>query len=169
MAIRIEPITRSHVRDDFECGKPSLDTFLRNYALQHDERKIGRTFVAVEEGAPHVIGYYTLASGKVAFQNIPNNKKLPPNMPVPVVLLGRLARDRRYKGQQLGELLLMHALWRAHLISKHLGVYAVEVDALDDQAATFYQRYQFVPLLDDPHHMYLPMKTIEQLGLDFDE
>jgi len=39
----------------------------------------------------------------------------------------------------------------------------VEVDALDDQAAAFYRRYGFAPLLDDPLHLYLPIATVEDV------
>jgi predicted N-acetyltransferase YhbS len=83
------------------------------------------------------------------------------------VLLGRLAVDDSQKGQGLGKLLLLHALWRSQTIAEQAGVYAVEVDALHAGAAQFYARYGFVPLLDNPLHLYLPMKTIEALALDF--
>lgn len=169
MPIQIERLTRAHDRDAFDSGEPSLNSFLQRVAMQQDERGVGRTFVAVEPGQSQILGYYTLATGKVAFENVPNNKKLPPHMPVPVVLLGRLAVDNSQKGSGLGKLLLLHALWRASLVAKQAGVYAVEVDALNEAAARFYAKYGFTPLLDDPRHMYLPMKTIEALGLEFRE
>lgn len=168
MALRIERLTRQHDRNAFDCGEPSLNAFLQRVALQQDERGLGRTFVAVEEGEARILGYYTLATGKVNFENVPTNKKLPPHMPVPVVLLGRLAVDNSGKGTGLGKLLLLHALWRSSLVARQAGVYAVEVDALNEAAARFYAKYGFMPLLDNPRHMYMPMKTIEALGLEFD-
>ena len=166
--IRIERLTRSHVRDRFSCGESSLDNYLQRLALQHDERRIGRTFAAIEEGSDgRVLGYYTLATGRVTFESFPADKKLPPRIPVPVVLLGRLAVDNRQKGRGLGKLLLLHALWRAQQIAEQAGVYAALVDALHEEAAQFYARYGFVPLLDNPLHLYLPMKTVAALGLDF--
>jgi GNAT superfamily N-acetyltransferase len=168
MPIQIERLTRSHDRNAFGCGEPPLNNYLQRLALQNDERGIGRTFVAVVAGETHIKGYYTLATGKVIFENMPETKKLPPRMPVPVVLLGRLAVDNGSKGSGLGRLLLMHALWRSQQIAAHAGVYAVEVDALHEQAAKFYLKYGFTPLLDDPLHLYLSMKTVEALNLDFD-
>lgn len=169
MPVQIERLTRSHDRNAFDCGELSLSNFLQRIALQHDERGIGRTFVAVEAGHTRILGYYTLATGKVDFQNIPNNRKLPPHIPAPVVLLGRLAVANSKKGSGLGRLLLLHALWRSSLVAKQAGVYAVEVDALNDAAARFYARYGFTPLLDDPRHMYLPLKTIAALELYFND
>ena len=166
--IRIERLTRAHVRDHFSCGEPSLDNYLQRFALQHDERRIGRTFAAIKEGGDgRVLGYYTLATGRVTFESVPADKKLPPRIPVPVVLLGRLAVDNSQKGRGLGKRLLLHALWRAQQIAEQAGVYAVEVDALHEEAARFYARYGFVPLLDNPLHLYLPMKTVAALELDF--
>ena len=89
-------------------------------------------------------------------------------MPVPVVLLGRLAIDHSKQGAGLGKILLMHALWRAQLVGAHAGVYAVEVHALHEQAARFYVKYGFTPLLDNPNHLYLSLKDIEALGLEFE-
>lgn len=108
-----------------------------------------------------MIGYCTLAAGAVAFEHLPAgaSRKLPKH-PVPVVLLARLAVDRPAQGKGLGEGLLVDALQRAVRLSAGLGVHAVEVDALDDTAAAFYRRYGFVPLLDDPLHLSLPIATV---------
>ncbi len=109
-----------------------------------------------------MIGYYTLAAGAVAFERLPDDaaRKLPKH-PVPVVLLARLAVDQSAQGKGLGEVLLLDALQRSLNLSAGLGVYAVEVDELDDAAAAFYRKYGFTPLLDDPLHLYLPFPTVE--------
>jgi predicted GNAT family N-acyltransferase len=166
MPLKIELLTREHVRGGFDCEEPSLNRFLREIALQHDKRNIGRTFVATEPPDRTALGYYTLATGKVEFENLPDAKNLPP-IPIPVMLLGRLAVDKSGKGTGLGKLLLMHALWRVHLVSKHAGVYAIEVHAIDEQAAAFYAHYGFKPLSDNARHMYLSMKDVAELELDF--
>ncbi len=72
------------------------------------------------------------------------------------------------RGKGVGELLLTHALWRSKLVSQQAAVYAVEVDAFNDKAKDFYKSYGFVSLLDNAHHMYLLMKTIDGLDLLFD-
>ena len=166
--IRVEALTSGHDRSGFQCGQPMLDDFIRQLASQHEKRNISRTFVAVEEDETRVLGYYTLANGRIDVAHLPEGRKLP-RLPVPVVLLGRLAVDKSQQGtpRRLGETLLMHALWRSVLVAQNSAVYAVEVDAIDDKAAEFYRKYGFQPLLDHPLHLYLPMITIKQLGLDF--
>ncbi len=77
--------------------------------------------------------------------------------------LGRLAVDLETKGQGLGKALLADALQRISGIAERLGIYAVEVYALNDEAKTFYLKFGFQPLLDDSLHLYLPMKTLRKL------
>lgn len=139
-----------------------MDHFLRVLAGQYDKRRLGRTYVAVRPGQPQVMGYHTLASGAVSFQNLPAKvaRKLPRH-PVPVILLARLAVDQRAQGSGLGGRLLIDALERSLALAAQLGIFAVEVDAIDDQARSFYEKYGFAPLSDDARHLYLPMATIE--------
>lgn len=107
-----------------------------------------------------VLGYFTLASSAIAFENLPPNEsqKLPKH-PVPTILLGRLAVDRTQQGQGLGETLLMSAIAKSLDLAETLGVYAIEVQAIDTAAARFYAKYGFVPLLNDPLHLFLPLAT----------
>jgi GNAT superfamily N-acetyltransferase len=158
---RIEPLGRGHVRGAFSCGRPPLDDFLRRLVSQYATRNLGRTYVAVEPGETRVCGYYTLAAGALSFEHLPeaSARKLPRH-PVPVVLLARLAVDQAVQGQGLGEALLVDALRRCLGLADRLGIHAVEVDAIDEQARTFYKKYGFVPLLDHPLHLVLPIATI---------
>ncbi|HZY86446.1 MAG TPA: GNAT family N-acetyltransferase [Gemmataceae bacterium] len=158
---QIERLDKSHQRGEFCCGKAPLDDFLRSLVSQYEKRGLGRTYVAVKPGEKRAYGYYTLASGAVAFAALPTEvaRKLPRH-PVPVALLGRLAVDQAAQGQGLGAELLMDALHRCLGLSQSLGLFAVEVVAIDDEAKRFYEKYDFLPLLDAERHLYLPMKTI---------
>lgn len=158
----VVPLSDRHDRSQFDCGEPSLNLYLQRYAGQHDRRGFGRTYVAVSEASSSVGGYYTISSGSIAFEAVPDNL---PHHPVPIVLLGRLAVDRRSQGQGVGGLLLVDALRRAQRAADELGIYAVAVEALSDQARSFYMRFGFRPLSDDRLHLYLSMKTVRQLHL----
>src|SRR3954453_777106 len=109
----IVPIMEQHDRSQFDCGEPSLNDFLKQYARQNEEKGVSRTFVLGREGEQRVLGYYTLAGGQFERDNLPPKagKKLP-KYPVPVVVLGRLAVDRSVQGEKLGRVLLKDALHR---------------------------------------------------------
>ena len=158
---RIERLDRVHLREGFDCGKPSLNDFLRALVSQYEKRNLGRTYVALQEGDQRVLGYYTLASGAIAAEVLPAKqaRKLPRHA-VPVVLVARLAVDRSVHGKGLGSLLLRDALMRSLDLSEKLGVHAVVVDALDAAAKTFYERFAFLPLTHDEMRLFLPLGTI---------
>jgi GNAT superfamily N-acetyltransferase len=160
---QIERLDRSHERREFSCGRGFLDDFLRTLVRQYEKRNLGRTYVAVRAGDKRVLGYYTLASGSVSFESLPSKsaRKLPRH-PIPVVLLARLAVDQSAQGQGLGAALLVDALERCLLLAESVGVHAVEVEAIDEVAKAFYEKYGFVPLSDAPNHLYLPVATIRQ-------
>ena len=160
----IERPTTAHDRTGFSCGKAPLDTFLATLVSQYEKRRLGRTFVATEPEQSRVAGYYTLAAGAFDLSCLPrkDRKKLPKH-PVPTIHLGRLAVDRAFRGQRLGETLLLHALCNALTVSETLGAFAVDAWAVDDEARGFYEKYGFAPLEDNPSHLYLPMKTVEAM------
>lgn len=156
----IEPLTAQHNREAFDCGEESLNDFLKRFARQNNEKGLGRTYVAVKGNEPHIYGYYTIASGALSFDTIP--EKLP-RYPIPVVHLGRLAVDEAAKGNRLGKALLADALKRAVTIADQLGIYAVEVYALTENAREFYLKFGFSELIDDRLHLYLTIKNIRKL------
>ena len=95
----ISSIRKDNVRDQFESGEPALDEFLRRYARQNQDKGLGRTYVATREGGPEVVGYFTIRSGAIVFEDLPpDERRKLPQYPIPVVHIGRLAVDRRAQG-----------------------------------------------------------------------
>lgn len=163
---KIEELRSVHDRAGFYCGHESLDRFIKELASQHQRANFSRTFVALRPGDPVVCGYYTLASGAVRMECLGEaQKKRLPRHPVPIALLGRLGVRRDAQGFGLGEHLLIDALRRVVQTSEQLGIHAVEVDAIDESAKKFYLKYGFTELIDNPQHLYMPLKTIRHLGL----
>ncbi len=160
MNFDIETLGKHHDRDSFDCGEPSLNDYLKLFARQNDSRGLGKTFVAVLPNETIVKGYYTVSSSSISFETLPENL---PRYPIPVVHLGRLAVDHSARGTGLGGILLIDALLRADRLADQLGIYAVEVRALNAAARNFYLRYGFEPLSDDELHLYMTIKTIRKL------
>lgn len=166
MSIKIEPLNSSLNKKDFNCGKEMLDNYIHFQASQDVRRKLCVVFAMFEDTT--IIGYYTLSSASVPAELMPEviKKKMPDSYEaLPVTLLGRLAIDEKFKGQGLGGIILLDALKRSYEIaSKSLGSIGVVVNPLDNDAASFYQKFGFVSL-PDSGKMYLPMSDIAQLAL----
>jgi GNAT superfamily N-acetyltransferase len=162
----LEKLGRQHERAGFDCGNPVLNEWLKLRAGQYAKRDLARTYVAVREGERVVLGYYAITNHRVRYEILPEAQaKGLPKIDVPVVLLGRLAADRTVQGQGLGSLLLIDALRRAQYLSEHVGIRAVEVDAIDEAARRFYLKFNSTALIDDPNHPILPVHTIRKLNL----
>lgn len=159
-----EPLGNQHDRDQFSCGKESLDNDLRRQARQDVKKRVAVAFVLTSDGKT-IAGYYTLSQYSVELDAVPQEmtRKLPKYRVVPATLIGRLAVSTAFRGQRLGELLLMDALKRCLLGSKQVASAAVIVDAKDEEALTFYKKYGFLELPKISRRLFLPMATIEKL------
>jgi predicted N-acetyltransferase YhbS len=157
-----------HRAEHFECGVPSLDGWLRRYALQSHRGGSSRVFVTTETD-PDIVGYYALAAGAVMPRGAPSRlvRGLAANQPVPVVLLGRLAVDARYQGEHLGRSLLLDAMTRVVQAGELIGIRAVLVHAIDEAAREWYAQFGFEPSPTNQLHLILLIKdlraTIEHL------
>ena len=161
----IERLSKHHKRDLFDCGEPVLDEYLKRFARQNSDDGIARAFVAVtDDGSKRVLGYYTLSSSHIGFEEIPaSSRKRIPRYPVPAVRIGRLAVDQSMHGYGLGGILLIDALRRSLRVAEEIAVRAVVVDAKHEQAKAFYQHFGFSELVDKPLNLFLPIRTIRGL------
>ena len=165
MSYRVERLdTKVHIRDQFINQHASLQNYIRSIARQDMDRDLARCFVLVDDDKV-VKGYYTL-----------NNLSIPSDhwdaafkkrfkltyQAIPCTLIGRLAIDRSLQGKRLGEFLLFDSLKRSYDVSKTIASFAIVVDAIDQKAKSFYQKYEFHELTDTDR-LFLPMKTIHDL------
>lgn len=137
-----EPLNATHDITGFSCGENSLDDWLKRRALANQASGASRCFVVCDEEG-RVMGYYALAAGAVAHQAAPRRIKQNMPDPIPVLVLARLAVDRRAQGQKLGAALLQDAHRRSRVVAQHTGVRALLVHALNPQAKEFYTHYGF--------------------------
>jgi GNAT superfamily N-acetyltransferase len=144
-----EPLNEAHDLAQFSCGKPSLDNWLRTRGLSNQRK--GFTAVMVVHEAGRVVGYYGLAPTAVVPASLPRSVRTgqPPD-PVPCLLLGQLATDVNWHGKGVGTGLLKHALERCIQGATLIGGRALIVNAVDEEAAAFWQRRGFLPSKDDP-------------------
>ncbi len=155
----IVPLGSGLGRKAFSSGVAPLDRYLHEFASQDIRRRVSNCFVA-RDGAGNIAAYYTLAASSVPLLDIPEpeRKKLPRYGVLPASLIGRLAVDEKFRGRGLGGALIMDAARKCSMSAQ--AVFAIIVDAKDEQAASFYEHLGFRPYSSRPMSLYLPLATL---------
>jgi GNAT superfamily N-acetyltransferase len=156
----IEVLSPQHERKGFNSGVPALDRYFREQVTQDVRRLATTCYVARDAATGRVAGYYTIAAGSVPLAELPEDvrKRLPRYPSVPVARLGRLAVDQAHRGRGLGGVLLWDAVIRAR--RSELAVFAVAVDAKDEQAQSFYRHHGFVSFGSAPLQLFMSLVGI---------
>jgi GNAT superfamily N-acetyltransferase len=159
---RLTALGPNHARGGFSCGVEALDRYLASQASQDVRRRVSACYVAVEVASGTVAGYYTLAAGGVPLNDLPADliKRLPRYPSVPVARVGRLAIDQRFQGQKLGAALLADAALRA--ARSEVAMFALIVDAKDDNAVSFYRHHGFEAVGGDGRQLIVPLQRLTQ-------
>lgn len=152
------PIRVDHELADFDSGEASLNEWLKKRAFKNHSTGASRCFVLCVGEA--VIGYYSLSAGAISHEGAPKAMRRNMPNPLPVLLLGRLAVDKRYHNQGIGQALLRDAMLRAVNVSGDAGVFALLVHAISDQARQFYLSRGFV---ESPLQVMTLLMTIETI------
>lgn len=157
--VLLERLDADHDISTFDSGNEVLDAWLRSHALAAQRMDSTRTFVAVS--SDRVIGYFSLTMGSVRPAEAPARLvRGMPAHPVGMVLLARLAVERSQQGTGVGATLLAEALRKAVAAGEVAAARLVVVDAVDEAAAAFYERYGFVRAPENLLRYYRRMKDV---------
>lgn len=169
--LTLVPLHRTHNVDQFTCGRPTLDSFLKKHALAAPAQGLSQTWIALS-GFGQVLGYYSLALSTIDVSTATQRvAKGMPRFPIPVILLARLAVEESVQGQGLGRLLLLAAMEKAVKLGRvpimadgepGLPMRAMLVHALDEGAAQFYEHFGFRRSPSDQLHLMMILKEIEE-------
>ncbi len=162
---KIELLAKSHDREGFDCGSEPLNAYLKQTARQHAARGISQTFVLVEENATEptpILGFFSLNICQVKSELLSPEeaKKLPRQ--VSGVRLGRLAVAKDQQKQGLGKKLMVGAMMKFMEIFDRAGGIGLFVDAKDEEARRYYERFGFVSLPANDLELFLPARTIQE-------
>lgn len=161
----IEPLDPlKHRREEFDCGVEALNDYMKKRARKEIEAGLAVCFVAVPESDPGCIaGFYTLSAATILTTALPEavTKKLPRYGEFPATLLGRLARSTAFKGQGLGDRLIMSAFARAAHAADEVASWAIVTDPKDDKARRFYGEFGFSELSEN--RLLMTMKQVKAL------
>jgi GNAT superfamily N-acetyltransferase len=160
------PLDGSHDVSDFVSGEESIDNWLRRHALANQTTGSARTFVLLEGDSSRVWGYYALTVASIERDEATKAGRsgLPQSYPVPAVLLARMGRDEKRRGQGYGPLLVVDAALRTLSIAKDAGVRLLAVHALNDAAKQFYLDLDFQP---SPIDERLLMLTVQDIAVTY--
>ncbi|HUA11834.1 MAG TPA: GNAT family N-acetyltransferase [Solirubrobacteraceae bacterium] len=152
---------RRHDREQFNCGEPALDEWLRRYAGQNRRRDTAATWV-IADANDVVVAYTSIAMTGIDRSAAPGVLAKRSPDPVPALLLGRLAVDHRYSRLGIGTALVAHVLATAVELNQKAACRAVVVTALTDRACTWWERLGFHPFdQDGPDELDLYLLTTE--------
>jgi len=166
LAVTIRRLEEFDEVESFDCGDAPLNNYLQRHAWTNQQKiSIGVTYVALEQAAPRtVLGYFSLATSSVPRERFPKKyvRGLPP-YDLPLILLARLAVDKRFAGRGLGHALLSEALKITLRVADEVGCRCIITDAYRDKVA-WYARYGFIPIegsaKNGPQRMFLDVRTI---------
>jgi ribosomal protein S18 acetylase RimI-like enzyme len=160
---RLEPLGEKHERLSFRCGEDALDRYFQTQVGQDIRRRIANCFVAVEAITSQVAAHYTISAASIPLIDLPPDeaRRLPRYATVPAIRIGRLAVDLAFQGRGLGAALLADAAARA--LRAEAAAFTLLVDATNDQAVAFYQRYGFRILASQPRTLFLPLATARKV------
>jgi GNAT superfamily N-acetyltransferase len=160
LGLRIEPLAQHHDRAGFSCGRPDLDRWFRLQASQEAQQNVTRVFVAID-AEWEVVGFYSLTTLSLSLENLPEEvaRQLPRPDAIPVALISRLARDKRVRGQGLGEILLADAIHRILGACRSVAALAIVADAKDGDTVDFFEAFGFQPFPLRPGRLFLLTAT----------
>jgi GNAT superfamily N-acetyltransferase len=159
---RPEPLGKHHRLDQFQCGEPALDEWLKRHARAAQASDSARVFVTTLEDGETVVGYYALAAAQVAPEDATARalKGQPRARPVPAILLARLAVDQEHQGAGLGRSLVQDVLLRCVEAAEAIGARVLLVHAKHDAAKAWYLQYSFEESPTDPLHLMMLLKDV---------
>lgn len=162
----VEPLSREHSLEGFDCGSAARSDWLRRHAFQAHAAGLSRVYVVRGLGEPdeRVVGYYALAAGSVAPADASERMmRGAGRYHQPVVILTRLGVDRAVQGEGLGRALVVDALRRIAAASEVIGVRALLIHCESEGARDFYLRQaKFDASPTDPMHLLLLMKDLRR-------
>jgi len=156
---RLQP--ELHDRKTFDCGDAALNLYLRQFANQDQNRGLSRVYVLAEQR--RIVGYYSISAYSVATDELADQTRTGAYRELPFLLLGRLAVDQAFQGQGLGDALIIHAFKTTVEAAEKIGIFGIIVDAKDERAAGFYQRFGFKRLSTSKNRLVLPFSAIKKL------
>jgi GNAT superfamily N-acetyltransferase len=159
---RVEKLRRDHPVENFDCGREELNRYLVRYAWQNQQTGAAQTYVGIVGEV--MVGYHSLVVASLTLEDAP--ERLTRGLakhPVPVMLLARIATDRRWQGKGVAKALLRDAMHRTLRAAEIAGIRALAMHAKDEETRSFYEHFDFLPSPTDPMHRFALLKDVRRI------
>ena len=144
------PLGADDDRGNFDCGRESLNTWFCRHAWHNHQMDVSRVSVMCDSQTGAIAGYVSLSATNIERAFLPKARQRNQPDPVPAILLGQLAVDRRYQGIGCARSLMFFALTTAVRVSQDLGCFCVLTHPLDAGISAFYRGFGFETMPGDP-------------------
>lgn len=152
-----EKLSEHHIVEGFDSGVEALDRWLEQKSRKNEEEGASRTYVVSVNDV--VVGYFCLSAGQIVHElAVRKVKRNMPN-PVPVMVLGRLAVDKKWHGKGIGRGLVKEAILRTLQAAEIAGIKAIVVHA-KPEAKAFYKHMGFTESPVEPLILMLPLQDV---------
>jgi hypothetical protein len=154
----IVPLTAEHCVEDFDCGDPARNAWLRTRAFGNQSSDDTRTYVAIEDGL--VVGYYAIAVGSIVHAGMPGSVRRNAPDPISCVLLAQLAvalpSQKRHKSRNL----VLHSMGQAVKVAEIAGCRLFAVHPATPELERYYGNFGFVRTETTPMVMVMTLKKV---------
>lgn len=160
------PLLETDNRDNFDCGRPSLNQWFSRHAWANHEAGISRTNVICGKNTGEIVGFVTLSAAQIEREFLSKSHRRNKPDPLPATLLGQLAVHKGHHGRGHARSLLLFAFRTALIASREIGSFGIITHPVDETARAFYRRWGFQDLPFDPRHaMIVRMIDLERSGV----
>lgn len=156
----IEPIVKSHVVKDFDCGQYDINLYIHRFAKKNTLAGFGRTYVLLKPGHLRVWAYYTLAAHSIEAKEFPTSDNCPQR--ISVVTLGRFGIDNSLRSKGYGDVLMAHAFGKALEAADAIGVHGIFLTAKNRKLVKYYSKYDFESMPNNPLNMFISIPTLKK-------
>ena len=163
---------RTHDWTDFSCGVPQIDNYLKSTAKKGSKADVVRIWVVID-AKNNIVGFYGVNTHAVDVKEMPASyqKKVMKHGLLPAAFIAMIGVDEKYQGNRLGSALVVDALNRIARASNEIGTCVIMLDVFDDgnpdavtRRKTYYERFGFVPLPDQPLRLFMPVATAREVS-----
>ena len=155
--MKIESLNSSHLKLLFTSSQEETTRFWYERALiEQDKWRCGCTKVLLDND--DIVGYYTLAMQTISLKY--GSEGYPKDRKVTAILIGQLAVNEKYEGKGYSRILIKSSFKEIIEVSKHIGVYVIIVDPLNDSVVGFWEKIGFKRFNYNSLRMLYPMKLL---------